>query len=184
MKYRKTIELKDKRLCTLRNGTSSDGEAALANFLLTHEQTDYLLTYPEETTFTAEQESVFLRSKTESASEIEILAEVDGVIAGMAGIEAMGNAYKLQHRADFGVSVDRAYWGLGIGKGLLEACIECAKTAGYEQLELNAVAENERAIAMYEKAGFTEYGRNPKGFKTRSGRYQEVVYMRLELEEL
>ena len=57
MEYFKTILLKDGRKCILRNGTAGDGEAALANFILTHEQTDYLLSYPDESTMTAEQES-------------------------------------------------------------------------------------------------------------------------------
>lgn len=46
MQYHKEIQLKDGRQCRLRNGTAQDGAAALANFNLTHEQTDYLLTYP------------------------------------------------------------------------------------------------------------------------------------------
>lgn len=181
MKYQKTIRLKDGRDCVLRNGTEYDGKVALDNFILTHEQTDYLLTYPDENTMTAEQEAAFLKAKTESDSEIEILAEVDGVIAGLAGIEAIGRQEKIRHRADFGISIDREYWNLGIGTELLSACIDCAREAGYEQLELNVVAENRTAIAMYEKAGFVEYGRNPLGFKSRTSKYQEVVYMRLEL---
>lgn len=43
------------------------------------------------------------------------------------------------------------------------------------------VADNRRAVALYEKEGFAEYGRNPKGFCSRVGGYQEVIYMRLEM---
>ena len=75
----------------------------------------------------------------------------------------------------------KEYWGLGIGKALLEGCIECAIKAGFEQVELEVVAENERAVKMYEKAGFVEYGRNPRDFKSRISGYQEVIYMRKEL---
>ena len=181
MEYRKTITLKDGRICILRNGTEKDGEAVLDSFILTHEQTDNLLSYPDESDITAEQEAQFLKSKTESATDIEILAEVEGIVAGLAGIDLVGSKYKVCHRADFGISVDQAYWGLGIGRALMEACIECAKKAGYEQIELNVVAENIRAIDMYEKAGFVEFGRNPRGFKSRMSGYQELVYMRLEL---
>ena len=181
MEYRKAIILKDGRNCILRNGTEKDGKAVLENFILTHEQTDNLLSYPDESDITVEQEAQFLKSKTESACEIEILAEVNGVIAGLAGIDQVGSRYKVRHRADFGISVDQAYWGLGIGRALMEACIECAKMAGYEQIELNVVAENSRAISMYEKAGFVEFGRNQRGFKSRLSGYQELVYMRLEL---
>ena len=40
----------------------------------------------------------------------------------------------------------REYWGIGIGSALTEACIKCAKEAGYIQLELNVVADNTRLI--------------------------------------
>ncbi len=181
MKYHKIIRLKDGRECVLRNGEERDGQASLANFILTHEQTDYLLTYPDENTMTAEQEARFLQKKTDSETEVEILAEVDGVVAGLAGIETVGGRDKIRHRADFGISIDRQFWNLGIGTALMNACIECAKAAGYEQIELTVVAENENAIKMYRKAGFEEFGRNPRGFKSRLTGYQELVYMRMEL---
>lgn len=181
MKYHKIITLKDGTECILRNGTESDGKAVLDNFNLTHEETDYLLSYPDENSFTEEQESKYLKNKLESENEIEILAIVNGEVVGTAGIDAVGSKFKVCHRAEFGISISREFWGLGIGKALTEACIECAKAAGYAQLELNAVAENDRAVAMYKKAGFVEFGRNPKGFRSRTAGYQEIVYMRLEL---
>ncbi len=181
MEYRALIRLKDGRTCRLRSGTERDGEAALEVFLRTHAQTDYLLTYPDENTLTAEQEGRWLKAKAESENEVEILAEVDGVVAGLAGIDAVGSQAKVRHRADFGISVDRRYWNLGIGRALLEACVECARNAGYEQIELNVVAENERAVEMYSKAGFVEFGRNPRGFRSRKTGYQEVILMRMAL---
>ena len=181
MEYLKKIRLKDDRECILRNGVKSDGTAALAVFILTHEQTDFLLSYPDESTTTAEQEGDYLQAKTDSSNEIEILAVVDGVVVGLAGIDARSPRQKLRHRADLGISIDQAYWGLGIGTALTKACIECAEKAGYEQLELTVVAENENAISIYKKAGFVEFGRNPRGFKSRLTGYQEVVYMRKEL---
>ena len=80
--------------------------------------------------------------------------------------------------------MDKAYWGLGIGRALTEACIECAKKAGYDQLELEVVAENKSALALYESVGFVEYGINPKGFRSRFTGWQEVVLMRLDMERL
>lgn len=182
MIYNKTITLKDGRECLLRNGTGKDGKEALAAFMLAHEQTDYLLTYPDEGSFTNEQEARFLEEKTRSSNEIEILAVVDGYVAGTAGIENISSKEKIRHRAEFGISLDKAYWGLGIGRALTRACIECAKEAGYRQLELSAVAENERALALYESEGFVEYGRNPRGFLSRYSGWQELVLMRLELD--
>ena len=181
MRYHQIITLKDGRTCVLRNGTAEDGEALLEIFDLTHAQTDYLRTYPEEHGFTAEDEAELLRGRTDSTDEIEILAFVDGAVAGSAGITCIGRKEKTRHRAEFGISVDKAYWGLGIGRALTEACIECAGNAGYVQLELEAVAENKKALALYRSVGFAEYGRNPKGFRSRLSGWQELVLMRLEL---
>ena len=167
--------------CYLRNATQSDGQLVLDNFNLTHTETDYLLTYPNENNYDAARESQFLKEKADSENEIEIIAVVDGGITGTAGIEAVGMKYKVRHRAELGISVLKAFWGLGIGRALMTSCIECAKAAGYSKLELQVVAENARALSMYEKAGFVEYGRNPKGFNSRMTGFQEVVYMRLEL---
>ncbi len=182
MEYSSTVTLKDGRACILRNGTASDGQALLDIFNLTHTQTDYLLTYPEEHSYTSEDEAELLRRKTDSVDEIELLAELDGKVVGCAGINCVGRKEKIRHRAEFGISVDKAYWGLGIGRALTEACIECAKKAGYIQLELEVVAENRSAIGLYESAGFVEYGRNPKGFLSRFTGWQEVVLMRLDMD--
>lgn len=127
LKYNKIILLKDGRECCLRNGTENDAQEVLDVFNLTHAETDYLLTYPDENSFTVEQEGAFLKAKTESSNEIEIIAVVDGKIAGTAGIDALGNKYKTKHRAEFGIGIAREFWGLGIGRALTEACIEPKK---------------------------------------------------------
>lgn len=181
MKYNKIILLKDGRECCLRNGTENDAQEVLDVFNLTHAEMDYLLTYPDENSFTVEQESSFLKAKTESSNEIEIIAVVDGKIAGTAGIDAVGNKYKTKHRAEFGIGIAKEFWGLGLGRALTGACIECAKEAGYTQLELDVVSDNASAISLYKKVGFVEYERNPKGFNSRISGYQELIYMKLDL---
>ena len=155
MKYNKIISLKDGRECCLRNGTENDAQEVLDVFNLTHAETDYLLTYPDENSFTVEQEGAFLKAKTESSNEIEIIAVVDGKIAGTAGIDAVGNKYKTKHRAEFGISIAKEFWGLGIGRALTEACIECAKEAGYSQIVMHAMLS---VVGFYEKLGYHAEG--------------------------
>ncbi|MCR4593671.1 MAG: GNAT family N-acetyltransferase [Clostridiales bacterium] len=183
MKYIKETILKDGRVCTIRNGIQSDGKNALDIFLLTHTQTDYLATYVDENTFTAEEESNWLQTKADSSNEIELIADINGIIVGLAGIEVVSPNAKLHHRASFGICVEKQYWGLGIGSAMTNACIDCAKEAGFTQLELEVVKDNTRAINMYKNLGFKVYGTNPKGFCKRDGVYQELVYMALNLEQ-
>lgn len=182
MEYREDIVLKDGRRCCLRSGTEADGVAMLACFLKTHGQSDCLLTYPDENRHTAEDEAQYLKKKSESDGEIELLAEVDGQVVGLAGIERVGEPEKLRHRAGFGVCVDRDFWGLGIGRALTRACVACARQAGYAQLELETVADNARALTLYRSEGFAEYGLNPRGFRSRLTGWQPVALMRLELD--
>ena len=181
MKYRNEITIKNGQKCIIRNGTFEDGPEVSTFFTTTHGETDYLLSYPEESTRDDEKQSNYLKETTESDREIELLAIVDGKVVGMAGFNAIGSKYKVRHRAEFGMTVSKNYWGQGIGKAIMNACIECAKEAGYIQLELDVVADNTRAIELYKKLGFIEFGRNPKGFQSKYSGFQELVYMRLEL---
>lgn len=181
MKYYSEYTLTDGRKCILRNAEKKDGRAVLEAFIKAHEETDYLLTYPEENTFTDEMEGEFLQRKTDSENEAEIVAVVDGKVVGCAGIDVIGTKYKIRHRVEFGISILKEYWNLGIGSKLTDACISCAKEAGFKIMELSVVSDNEKAIALYKKKGFTSCGTFKKGFYSKHGYYQDIITMTKEL---
>ncbi|MBR1571248.1 MAG: GNAT family N-acetyltransferase [Lachnospiraceae bacterium] len=181
MHYEEKITLKNGREALIRNAAREDGKDVLDIYNITHEETDFLLSYPDEKGFDLSQEEEYLEEKAESEREVELIAIVDGKAVGIAGISAIGDKYKLKHRASFGISIVRDFWGLGIGKALSNACIKCALEAGYEQLELDVVGENEAALSLYKSLGYVEFGRNPRGFKSRITGYQELIYMMLQL---
>ena len=182
MVYYKEIKLNDGRVLVMRNGEKEDGEAVLENFIATHSESDFLLTYPEECVFTPEKESKYLEMKKNEEREAEILAIVDKRVVGTAGIDGVGRGMKVVHRCSFGVSILKEYWGKGIGRALTEAYNKKKKKAGYSQMELDVVKDNERAVRLYKSLGFTEYGENERGFKNREGEYQSVVLMKLNLD--
>ena len=183
MQYFETVTLKDGRTCVIRSCSARDAEAAAEVFNRTHAETDFLGSYPDENTMTVERETAYLEKLSVSPNEVELLAEIDGKGVGLAGINRIAEREKQRHRAGFGISILKEYWGLGIGRALTLACIACAKRAGYAQLELDAVAENEHALALYRSVGFVEYGRNPLGFRSRISGWQPLVEMRLVLDE-
>ena len=86
MQYEKEIVLKDGTECLLRGASEADAAEVLRIFGLTHAETDYLLTYPEENSFTVEQEAEFLKERSKGKNAIEIAAFVDGRIAGTAEV--------------------------------------------------------------------------------------------------
>lgn len=180
MKFTKNVILKNDKMYLIRNAVGDDAQEVLNIFLLTHEQTDFLASYKDETTFDTTFEKQFLTEKENSDKEVYLCAVVDGCIVGTAGLEKKGQN-KIKHRAEFGIAVEKDFWGIGIGRALTLSCIECAKNMGYSQLELEVVSENSNAIALYKNIGFIEFGRNPRGFISRNKGWQELVSMRLEL---
>ena len=181
MKYKSTVKLKDGHRAILRNATEKDAQEVINLYNSTHSETDYLLVYPDERTTDAKYEAFYIKNKLNSPNEAYILAVVDGHIVGEVQFTVVANCFKARHRADLSLTVLKSYWGLGIGSELLKACIDCARKAKYTQLELSVISDNQAAISLYKKFGFIEYGRNPKGCFSRTNKYQEIVYMLLEL---
>ena len=181
MRYAKTVLLADGQELLVRNAVASDARALGDIMQRTHAESDYLLSYPDEQSVDEEQEARSLAETERSNNEVELVAIVDGRIVGSAGVEAVGSRRKVAHRARFGISILKEYWGMGTGRVLMESCIDCARRAGYTQLELEVVADNERALSLYRRAGFEEYGCNPRGYRSAAAGYQELVHMRLEL---
>ena len=181
MRHAETVLLKGGVELLVRNAVASDARALRDIMQRTHAETDYLLSYPDEQSADDEQEARSLVETERSNNEVELVAVVDGRSVGSAGIAAVGGRRKVVHRARFGISILKEHWGMGIGRVLMEASIDCARRAGYTQLELEVVAGNERALSLYRRAGFEEYGRNPRGYRSAASGYQELVHMRLEL---
>lgn len=57
-----------------------------------------------------------------------------------------------------GIAVLKDYWDKGIGKIMMQECINWCKENNVEQLELEVITQNNRAISMYKSFGFEIYG--------------------------
>ena len=62
---------------------------------------------------------------------------------------------------------------------LMDAAIQTAQSAGYAQIELEVAADNERAIRLYERFGFKEYGRCPRALKRENGYADEIGMVKI-----
>ncbi len=177
MQYHQQIQLKNGTVCTLQSPGPEDASAILRHMAVASGETENMLRYPEEFNMTAEEEAAYLDTILSSSDAIMIAAFVDGQIVANAGFNPVSSLTKCRHRAELGISVRRKYWGCGIGSAIMAALLAAARQAGYEQMELNVVSDNRRAIALYEALGFRVYGTNERGFRTRSGGYQSLLLM-------
>ena len=65
---------------------------------------------------------------------------------------------RLHHNARFSISVRKDYWNMKIGTMLMTKIIERAGKMNLRNIELEVIAENKTAIALYHKMGFSDVG--------------------------
>jgi RimJ/RimL family protein N-acetyltransferase len=62
------------------------------------------------------------------------------------------------HRGTLGMGLLPEWRSRGVGRRLLEATLAQARRSGFKRIELDVHADNPRAIALYERAGFVREG--------------------------
>lgn len=86
----------------------------------------------------------------------------------------------MSHVGNLGISVKQGYRDVGIGQELMREAEAQAQKLGLEIISLEVFASNERARHVYEKMGFREVGRTPRGVKYK-GEYVDSVSMVKEI---
>ncbi len=175
--------IKDKlgREVLLRTAKTEDASDLIKYLKTTSGETPFLIREPDEITITLEKEESFIQDKIDSERELMLLAYVDGKHVGNCSLMSLATYKRYQHRCEVAIALYKEYWGLGIGKAMLETVLNVATSLGYEQAELEVVAENESAISLYEKLGFKKYGTFPDNMKYPDGSYRDAYWMMKKL---
>jgi RimJ/RimL family protein N-acetyltransferase len=176
----KTHSLKDGRQLTIREATGDDASALIEYVEAISGESNFISFGPGEFGMTVEEEVKFLEGSRSKDNQIYLVAEIDGEIVGSTNFTG-GRRPRMAHTGEFGVSVRKAYWGLGVGSALLDALIEWAKgTDIVTKINLRVRADNERGIALYKRKGFVHEGTETRGFRI-DGVYHDDYHMGLEL---
>ena len=130
---------------------------------------------------TMEREISVIREMQESERDLMLVATMDGTHIGNASFNSSGRFQRLAHRCGVAIALYREYWGRGIGEQMMRVLLAEAKKAGYEQAELEVVADNKAAVALYEKIGFQTHGHLPRYMKYKDGSYADALWMTKEL---
>ena len=177
MRYQECyVTLRDGSQCRIASPEATDAAKVLEHMRLTSEETHHMLRHAEEIQKTADEEAAYLEAMLESPSNLMIAAFIGDELAGNAGIARVGDFSKIRHRARFGISVKKKYWGRGIGWTLTQAIMDEAKKMGYAQLEMDVFSDNKSARALYKKAGFEEWGCIKNAYHLQNGsRYDAII---------
>ena len=175
----KEVLLKDGSTLIIRPFEEKDAEDAVAYMHTVCAETTFLSYEAGEFAFTVEQERAFIKSLENAPQSCILGGFVNGVLVANTNIQGQTKA-RLKHTCAIGISVQKAFWGLGVGSALLTEVIERAKAGGVKVVHLTVNADNERAISLYKKFGFELAGTH-KGELFINGEYSDMLAMDLHL---
>ncbi len=110
-----------------------------------------------------------------SGNAIALVAEEDGAVVGICDIHRDRPGSEVSHKGILGMAIKKGYRGKGIGYALISKALEKAR-GEFDIILLSAFTTNQRALNLYRKSGFVEYGRLPASVK-RKGRYFDEILM-------
>lgn len=175
-----TFSTKSGTTVSFRLATAADVEANLALINALSLEDTFItfsgeqLTLAEETTYY----EAYLKAHA-AGDSVKVLAFVGPELVGAADIGRNLNGKKRTlHVGQLGIAIAAQWRGQGIGEELIKYTIQQAQNhiLGLRMIVLSAIGSNARAIALYKKLGFTEYGRVP-GFILYRGEYVDEVVM-------
>jgi len=109
---------------------------------------------------------------------IGVVAEIEGKV--VANSEVKRRSGRMSHVGYLGIAIKAGYRNMGIGTEMMKTLIEASRKMELKVLILEVFASNKRARHVYEKVGFKESGRIPKGIY-RKGKYIDSITMTMTI---
>jgi len=111
------------------------------------------------------------------AKNIIYIFNADGADVGM--FKFIQQEHRDSHKAYLGgLAIQPSFSGKGYGLQMMKEIMELGKTMGILRMELSVAVSNDKAIALYEKVGFTKEGVMKKFTHLKSeGRFIDEVLM-------
>lgn len=111
-----------------------------------------------------------------------LVAQRSGTVVGHAYATQFRDRAAYAHTCENSIYIADGMRGQGVGRALLSALVEAARTFGFEQMIAVIGGGEPASVALHEKLGFVHAGRMRNvGFKF--GRTLDTVYMQLDMKE-
>ena len=106
-----------------------------------------------------------------------LVACTDGEVVGQLGLHTSPNRPRRRHVGQIGMAVRDDWQGKGVGTALMQAAVDLAdKWLNLTRLELDVYTDNEPAIKLYTKFGFSIEG-TAINYGFRDGQFVDVHLM-------
>ena len=172
--------LENGRTLLIREVLVDDAPAVLRYVHAVSAESPFLTFGADEFEFSEAEERTFIRDAHASANRLFLLGVIDGTVVALLSFSG-GRRPRIQHTGEFGISVAKAVWGLGIGARMLDTLIEWARATGLvTKINLRVRTDNHRAVALYEGRGFVREGTITRDMRV-DGVYFDNYVMGLQL---
>ena len=158
---------------------SSEDVEKFTEWLNDFETTDYTGRSSQLVTLEAERDYLLTNSNPE-ATFVMVTLDSDEMI-GTVGLERIN---WVNRTAELGIFIgNKEYRNKGYGTEAIELILEYGfRYLNLNNIKLNLMSFNERALKCYEKCGFKEYGRRRQS-KYINGKYYDTIEMDILAEE-
>lgn len=176
----KEKKLKNGDKIIIRDIIPDDAEKMLEYLKIIGGETPFLTFGEEGLPITIEKEREIIKQNNEDKNSYFLCVDKDGEIVASVNVR-WPSKKRLKHSAEFGISVKKKYWRMGIGKLLLEEIINICRENGIRKLNLKVIEGNERAMSLYKSFGFVIEGKITRE-QLIDGEFQDAHCMGLEID--
>jgi RimJ/RimL family protein N-acetyltransferase len=145
----------DGRRWLLRPARPTDGSALARLFAAVRAEGRWLITTPG--AIDDPSEGFWISEMIRSAEHLALVAEADGDVVGNVLVSTDRNR-ATAHTGTLAICIADGWRDVGIGSALVAGAQEWARERRLRKLALGVFPDNERAIAVYERAGFVREG--------------------------
>ena len=145
----------DGRRWLLRPARPTDGSGLARLFAAVRAEGRWLITPPG--AVDDPSEGFWISEMIRSADHLALVAEADGEIVGNVLVSTDRNR-ATEHIGTLAICIADGWRDVGIGQELVRGAQRWVRERGLRKLALGVFPDNDRAIAVYERAGFVREG--------------------------
>jgi RimJ/RimL family protein N-acetyltransferase len=164
---------RDGRRWTLRPARPTDGRALAKLFADVRREDRWLITTPG--SVSEPSEAFWISEMIRAAEHLVLVAEADAEVVGNL-LVTVDRGVATEHIGVLSITIAEGWRDVGIGSELIAGAQRWASERGLRKVSLGVFPDNDRAIAVYERAGFVREGL--RRLQYRSGdRFRDEVLM-------
>lgn len=165
-------EARDGRAWTLRPARPTDAAALARLFAAVRAEGRWLVTPPS--AISEPSEAFFLGEMIGGETTLVLVAEADGEVVGNVLVSVDRSSIS-SHMGTLSICIADGWRDVGMGGVLVRAALAWATVSGLVKVALGVFPDNERAIAVYERAGFVREGLRRRQYRSGSSYRDEVL---------